>query len=70
MSNKRVAVIGAGIVGLSVAIKLKEEFGDDIDVTIIAELFLQQTLTYGAGGLWEPYAIAGKLIVCHFTSFI
>ncbi len=63
MANKRVAIIGAGIVGLSVALKLKEEFGDDVDVTIIAELFLQQTLTYGAGGLWEPYAIAGKRIV-------
>jgi hypothetical protein len=54
-----VAIIGAGIVGLSCAYKLKEEFGDDVNVTIIADAFLSQTTTYGSGGLWEPYQIAG-----------
>jgi glycine/D-amino acid oxidase-like deaminating enzyme len=58
--SAKVAVIGAGVVGLSVAIKLKEEFGSAVDVTIIAETFFQGTTSFGSGGFWEPYAIAGK----------
>ena len=58
--KKRVAVIGAGTVGLSVALKLVEKFGQQVEVTIIAAEFLQQTTSYGSGGLWEPYQIAGK----------
>ena len=59
IAKKRVAVIGAGTVGLSVALKLVEKYGQQVDVTIIAAEFLQQTTSYGSGGLWEPYQIAG-----------
>lgn len=59
-NKKKVAVIGAGTVGLSVALKLVETYGQQLDVTIIAAEFLQQTTSYGSGGLWEPYQIAGK----------
>lgn len=59
IAKKRVAVIGAGTVGLSVALKLVEKYGHQVDVTIIAAEFLQQTTSYGSGGLWEPYQIAG-----------
>ena len=56
----RIAVIGAGVVGLSVAYELIRELGEDnVDVTVIAESFMDQTTTYGSGGLWEPYQIAG-----------
>lgn len=58
-AKKKVAVIGAGTVGLSVALKLVEKYGQLVDVTIIAAEFLQQTTSYGSGGLWEPYQIAG-----------
>lgn len=57
---KRVAVVGAGTVGLSTALKAIEVLGDKVTVTIIADSFLQQTTSYGSGGLWEPYQIAGN----------
>jgi D-amino-acid oxidase len=56
---KNIVVIGAGVVGLSVALKLLEDFNGSVNVTIVADRFLQQTLTYSCGGLWEPYQIAG-----------
>jgi D-amino-acid oxidase len=31
----------------------------DVDVTIIAEGFFEQTTSYGCGGWWEPYLITG-----------
>jgi glycine/D-amino acid oxidase-like deaminating enzyme len=46
-------------VGLSVALKLKENFSSAVDVTIIAENYFQGTTSFGSGGFWEPYAIAG-----------
>jgi glycine/D-amino acid oxidase-like deaminating enzyme len=57
--GKKIAVVGAGTVGLSVAQRLKEQFRNKVDVTVIAAEFLQQTTSYGSGGLWEPYQIAG-----------
>jgi glycine/D-amino acid oxidase-like deaminating enzyme len=57
--RKKIAVVGAGTVGLSVALRLKEQFPNDVDVTVIAAEFLQQTTSYSSGGLWEPYQIAG-----------
>lgn len=56
-----IAVIGAGTVGLSHALRLKEEFGEAVDVTVIAEYFLQDTTSWGSGGFWEPYQIAGGI---------
>ena len=75
----RICILGAGIIGLSVAQKLTatlnsrfhnnnknpEDTDTDTDtatnievqVTIIADKFLQDTTSGGAGGLWEPYAI-------------
>lgn len=64
MSGAKVAVVGAGIVGLSVALKLVEKYGTTIDLTIVSETFLQQTTSFGAGGLWEPYAIEGTKCNC------
>ena len=56
----RVAVVGAGTVGLSQALRVKEELGKDgAEVVVIADAFLSGTTSYGSGGLWEPYQIAG-----------
>ena len=52
-------IIGAGVVGLSCAYKAKEILGENVEITIIAEKFLSETTTFGSGGLWEPYQIAG-----------
>ena len=58
--KKHIAIIGAGTVGLSVALKLLETYDHEtIQITIIAAEFLSQTTSYGSGGLWEPYQIAG-----------
>ena len=58
MSTK-ICIVGAGVVGLSCALKVVEELGENADVTVVAEAFISQTTTYGSAGLWEPYQIAG-----------
>lgn len=57
-TSSSVAVIGAGVVGLSVALRLKQTY-PLLAVTIVSEGFIQNTTSYGAGGLWEPYALSG-----------
>ena len=54
-----VCILGAGTVGLSQALRLKESFGEKVHVTVIADKYLADTTSYGSGGLWEPYQIAG-----------
>ena len=48
-----VCIVGAGVVGLSTALRLTET-GAPMDITIIADKFLDETTSHGAGGLWEP----------------
>ena len=50
---KRVAVIGAGICGLSTAIRLQAA-DPSLDITIFAETFSPETTSDGAAGFWEP----------------
>ena len=62
-----VAIIGAGTIGLSVAENLLKEVSmlgcpSELKITIIAEYFYDKTTSYGSGGLWEPYQIAGMFI--------
>ena len=54
----KICVVGAGIVGLSCAFKLNEEFQGAVQLTIIADSFLDETTSFECGGLWEPYQIA------------
>lgn len=60
----KVAVVGAGTVGLSVATKLLEEAAYlkniQLSISIIAEHFYDKTTSFGSGGLWEPYQISGN----------
>ena len=45
----RIAVVGAGVVGLSVAWELTRELGEDnVNVTVIDEGFGNETTTYGS----------------------
>ena len=48
----RVAVIGAGVIGLSVATHLLEKFQKDLVVTIIAEKFSPNTISSDKSGGW------------------
>jgi glycine/D-amino acid oxidase-like deaminating enzyme len=49
----RVAVIGAGAVGLSTALCIKLKY-PSLPLTIIADRFLDATTSDGAGGLFRP----------------
>ncbi len=50
----RIGVVGAGVIGLSTAVKLQETYGDKCQVTIVADKFFQETTSYGAGGIFKP----------------
>ncbi|XP_022258776.1 D-aspartate oxidase-like [Limulus polyphemus] len=52
-SCPKVAVIGAGIIGLSTALCIKETL-PLVDLTVIADKFDNDTLSSGAGGLFGP----------------
>ncbi|XP_045193020.2 D-aspartate oxidase-like isoform X1 [Mercenaria mercenaria] len=49
----KIAVIGAGVVGLSTAINIQKR-QPSAKVTIIADRFDKQTTSHGAGGLFRP----------------
>ena len=49
----RVAIIGAGAVGLSTALCIKLKY-PSLPLTIIADRFLETTTSDGAGGLFRP----------------
>ncbi|KZS08008.1 D-aspartate oxidase [Daphnia magna] len=52
----KVAVIGAGIVGLSVAKVLQERF-PNLPITLLADKFSPGTTSDGAAGLWMPFLL-------------
>ena len=57
MSTK-VAVVGAGIMGLSVAYHLIDKFGDKVSVTVIADKFSPDTCSDKAGAIMIPIDFA------------
>ncbi|XP_012256339.2 D-aspartate oxidase [Athalia rosae] len=52
----KIAVIGAGIVGVTTSLAIQEAFPDH-RVTIFAELFSPETTGDGSAGLWGPYIL-------------
>lgn len=58
----RCAVVGAGVVGLSVATQLQEQMVASAmtsEITVIADSIYDETTSYGCGGFWEPYQVGG-----------
>lgn len=53
MAALNIAVLGAGVVGLTTALQLQKEFGD-IAVDVIAEKFDKETTSFVAAGLFRP----------------
>ncbi|XP_037529311.1 D-aspartate oxidase isoform X1 [Rhipicephalus sanguineus] len=53
MQHSRVAVIGAGVVGLSTALCIQNNI-PGTPVTVIADRFIQDTLSFGAAGFFRP----------------
>ncbi|KAF7487749.1 D-aspartate oxidase [Sarcoptes scabiei] len=58
-SKPEIAVIGAGAVGLSTALCIKQTI-PSVNVTVVADKFLDETLSYGAGGFFRPEVNIGK----------
>ena len=54
----KVAVLGAGVVGLSTALNIKESI-PNCDVTVIADKFNQDTTSDGAAGIFTPPRVPG-----------
>lgn len=55
---KKIAIVGAGVVGLSCAVKIAESTNNnDIDVCLLSEKFSPNTTGDGSAGLWGPYLI-------------
>lgn len=52
----KVCVIGAGIMGLSSAVRIQETI-PDVDITIIADTFTPNTCSDGSGGFWELFLL-------------
>lgn len=49
-------MIGAGVIGLSSAVRIQETF-PGIDVTILADTFSPFTTSDGSAGFWEPHLV-------------
>jgi glycine/D-amino acid oxidase-like deaminating enzyme len=55
--NKRIAILGAGMIGLATAnrlIELAEEQSLEINIDVLYERSLRETTSDGAGGLFAP----------------
>ncbi|XP_065299468.1 D-aspartate oxidase-like isoform X2 [Dermacentor albipictus] len=53
MQRKTVVVIGAGVIGLSTALCIQNNI-PGTSVTVIADRFIQDTLSFGAAGFFRP----------------
>lgn len=53
LEGKDIAIVGAGVVGLSTALSLQEEF-PKANVTVFADKFNDETLSSGSGGIFRP----------------
>lgn len=57
-SDMRVAVIGAGVIGLSTAQSIYEEYHsivNPLSIEVYADRFTPLTTSDGAAGFWQPY---------------
>ncbi|XP_053136007.1 D-amino-acid oxidase isoform X2 [Hemicordylus capensis] len=57
-SAMRVAVIGAGVIGLSTALCIHDRFHSAVqplEIEVYADRFTPHTTSDGAAGLWQPY---------------
>lgn len=58
LADMRVAVIGAGVIGLSTAQSIYEQYHavvSPLTIEVYADRFTPLTTSDGAAGLWQPY---------------
>ena len=66
MSRKlKVAVVGAGVIGLSAALHLTERFPSLLDVTVIADRFTPDTTSDKAGMMIMPVDLSSPRYVIY-----
>ncbi|XP_072170143.1 D-aspartate oxidase-like [Diadema setosum] len=58
MPRRKVAVVGAGIIGVATAVNI-QALCPDADVAILAEKFSPDTTSDGAAGFIQPYLVVG-----------
>lgn len=51
----KIAVIGAGVIGLATAVAIQEKLGSNVAVSIFAENVSPNTTGDLSAGLWTPY---------------
>lgn len=54
---KTIAIIGAGVIGATTAIRLQELFGNRVSITIFSEEISPNTTGDVSAGLWGPYQL-------------
>lgn len=58
VTKKKIAIIGAGVIGTSCGVQIVEHFDrHSIDVHIIAKDFTPDTTGDGSAGLWGPFLL-------------
>ncbi|XP_049836783.1 D-aspartate oxidase isoform X3 [Schistocerca gregaria] len=55
--GKRIAVVGAGVVGVTTAVRAQRRLAG-AEVTLLSEQLTPHTTGDGSAGLWEPYLLA------------
>lgn len=56
MVSRKICVVGAGVIGLSSAVRIQNTL-PDVDITIIADTFSPNTTSDGSAGFWEPHLV-------------
>lgn len=56
MAHVKICVVGAGVIGLSSAVRIQDAF-PNIDITILADTFSPYTTSDGSAGFWEPHLL-------------
>jgi len=54
MEQQRIAVVGAGAVGLSTAVQVQQLYSSSASITLIADKFTTDTTSHGAAGIFRP----------------
>ena len=55
----KVCVLGAGVIGLSTALHIKQQ-RPDIELTIFSDVTTPHTTGDGAAGLWRPHMVTDR----------
>lgn len=58
MDIKNIVVIGGGVIGTTCAVKLIENLGSTVTITIVSDQFSPNTTSNVSAGLWGPFILS------------